>query len=211
MVKRFRRGYGAGPLHLLALVASLLISGAAVLGWFDSFTTPDIVRILIWFLGAIVAHDLILLPIYSLLDRGALHASGHPHRPAAAVRAPAEPPGRTPGWVYVRVPALLSGLLVLVFFPEALRLGNPTFQAASGMTQDVYLSRLLLTCAALFVISGVAYAINTGRVRRGSAVPIAGRAGGEGPGSESAAAESGGGENAAGERPGAISPDSPDP
>ncbi len=169
MVKRFRRGYGAGPLHLLALVASLLISGAAVLGWFDSFTTPDIVRILIWFLGAIVAHDLILLPIYSLLDRGALRASGHP--PATAVRAPAEPPGRTPGWVYVRVPALLSGLLVLVFFPEALRLGNPTFQAASGMTQDVYLSRLLLTCGALFVISGVAYAINTGRVRRGSISP----------------------------------------
>ncbi len=207
MVRRFRRGYGAGPLHLVALIASLLISGAAVVGWFDSFTTPDIVRILIWFLGAIVAHDLILLPIYSLLDRGALHASGHPHRRAAPAGAPADPPpGRTPGWVYVRVPALLSGLLALVFFPEALRLGNATFQAASGMTQDVYLSRLLLTCGALFVISGVAYAINAGRARGGSPVPAGDHAGGE-----SAAGESAAGESAGDERPGAISSDSPGP
>ncbi len=201
MVKRFRRGYGDGPLHLLALIASLLISGAAVIGWFDSFTTPDIVRILIWFLGAIVAHDLILLPIYSLLDRGALRASGHPHHRAAPAWAPADPaPERTPGWVYVRVPALLSGLLVLVFFPEALRLGNATFQAASGMTQDVYLSRLLLTCGALFVISGIVYAIDAGRARRGSPVPAGDHAGGE-----STAGESSGDESA-----GAISPDSPD-
>jgi len=164
MVKRFRRLYGAGPRHLLALIASLVISGAAVLGWFASFTTPDIVRILIWFLGAAVAHDLIVLPLYSVLDRGALLGLGvHRREPPADPAAP--PPDRSPGWVYVRIPALFSGLLILVFFPEALRLGNPTFQAASGMTQDVYLSRLLITCGAAFAISGVAYAASVARAR----------------------------------------------
>jgi len=103
MVDRFRRAYGGSPLHLLALLASLLIAAAAVAGWFDSFTTSDTVRILIWFLGAILAHDLVLLPLYSLLDRiasGTLRARDDRVAPQAAG-----------DWVYVRVPALLSGLL----------------------------------------------------------------------------------------------------
>ena len=33
--KSFRARYGAGPLHLLALLASFAIAGAAVLGWFQ--------------------------------------------------------------------------------------------------------------------------------------------------------------------------------
>ncbi len=166
MIYRFRRRYGAGPLHLLALIASLLISGAAVAGWFASFMTSDIVRILIWFLGAAIAHDLVLLPTYSLIDRAALRGSGV-HGPSTnAVARQGTPSAHSPGWAYVRVPALLSALLALVFFPEALRLGNSTFHAASGQTQDVYLARLLLTCGALFALSGVAYAASAGRARR---------------------------------------------
>ena len=56
---------------------------------------------------------------------------------------------RARGWVYVRVPALLSGLLFLVFFPEILGLGDQTFHTASGLHQDVYLARWLLTCGAV--------------------------------------------------------------
>jgi len=167
VLNQFRRLYGADPLHLLSFVAGGLISGAAVYGWFDSFVTSDSIRILIWFLGAAIAHDLVLLPIYSVLDRGALlglrvHSLHPPSDPPAA-----PPHHRPPGWVYLRIPALFSGLIALVFFPEALRLGNTTFQIASGMTQDVYLSRLLLTCGAAFALSGLAYAISAGRRRRG--------------------------------------------
>lgn len=159
----FRRLYGSGPLHLLALVASLLLAGAGVVGWFDSYTTPDEERILIWLLGAIVAHDLVLLPLYSLLDRvafGARHA-----------RRTGPPPDHAPAWVYVRVPALLSGLIFLVFFPEILLLGNQTFNVASGLNQNVYLSRYLITCGVLFAVSGLAYAVSLGRARRAPAVP----------------------------------------
>ena len=146
----FRRLYGASPLHLLALIATVLIAGAAVVGWFDSFPGPTAAKVLAWFVGAIVAHDLVLLPLYSLIDRITLG------RPAARR-----------SWIaYVRIPALLSGLLFLVFFPEILRLGDHTFFAASGFHQRVYLARYLLTCAALFALSGVAYAVSLARQRR---------------------------------------------
>ncbi len=162
MLARFRRVYGATPLHLLGLLASLLIAGAGVVGWFDSFQGPDVVRILVWVLGAALAHDLILLPLYTLLDRIAF---GTRHNRRAAT-----PPRGAGGWTYVRVPALLSGLLVLVFFPEAFQLGNATFRAASGFSQEVYLARLLATCGALFALSGLAYAVALGRRRRRAAL-----------------------------------------
>ncbi len=156
MSSRFRRAYGASPLHLLALLASLLIAGTAALGWFDN-TAPITERILIWFLGAVIGHDLILLPLYSLLDRVAFGTTAgrqaHRHDSGA-------------GWAYVRVPALISGLLLLVFFPEILRLGDATFHTASGLHQDAYLLRYLLTCAGLFALSGLAFAASLARARR---------------------------------------------
>jgi hypothetical protein len=158
MIERFRRAYGAGPLHLLALVASLLVAGAAVAGWFHNPASITI-RILVWFLGAIIGHDLILLPLYSLFDRiafGAMRGRG----------SCGEAPARASAWNYVRVPALLSGLLLLVFFPQILRLGEPTFRTASGLTQDVYLARYLLACGALFALAGLAYAVRLARTSR---------------------------------------------
>jgi hypothetical protein len=123
MRARFRRLYGDSPLHLLALIACLLIAGAAIAGWFDSFPGPTTVKILEWFLVAIVAHDLALVPLDSLLDRIAFGAIGGQRRAAPS-------PERVPGFVYLRVPAMLSGLLGLVFFPEILRLGDSTAKAA---------------------------------------------------------------------------------
>jgi hypothetical protein len=152
-IRAFRRAYGSSPLHLLALLASLAITGAAVVRWFD-VEGSDIERILIWFAAAIVAHDLVLLPLYSALDRIASRRSVAAG-PGAATSAPARPPG----WVYVRVPVLLSGLVLLVFFPEIFRLGGHTVRAASGEGQSVYLARYLLTVGVLFALSGLAYAL----------------------------------------------------
>ena len=121
---RFRRLYGESPLHLLALIASLLIAGAAIAGWFASFTGPTIVNVLVWFLGAIVAHDLFLVPLYSALDRIAFGRRSGRRLPA--------PAARPSGVAYVRIPAMLSALVFLVFFPEILRLGDHAFFSASG-------------------------------------------------------------------------------
>ena len=158
MIARFRSLYGADPLHLLALVASLLIAGAAIAGWFQSFPGATAVKIVAWFLGAIVAHDLVLLPLYSLLDRIAFGPR--------QLGLPRRGPGRASEVNYLRIPALLSGLLFLVFFPEILRLGDQAFFSASGLHQRPFLARYLLISAALFALSGVAYAV---KLRRASA------------------------------------------
>jgi hypothetical protein len=143
----FRRLYGDGPMHLLGLLACLLVSGAAIVGWFDAFPESIAIKVLAWFGGAIVAHDLVLVPLYSLLDRLAFRAG----RAAGPARA------------YVRIPALLSGLLGFVFFPEILRLGDHAFFLASGLHQRVFLARYLAVCGAMFAISGAAYVVGLRR------------------------------------------------
>ena len=52
----FRRHYGASPLHLVAFLASIAVTGLAVKGWLDE-PAISIRYILFWFVGAIIALD----------------------------------------------------------------------------------------------------------------------------------------------------------
>lgn len=142
-MRSFARAYGSGPLHLLALLACFALAGAAALQVSDD---PVRLRYLAWFLGAVVAHDLLLFPLYALLDRSA----------GSLVRRRR---GAAPGSVnFVRVPALLSGLLLLVFAPAIL--GRDTaFAAASGRDYDGYLARWLLVTGVLFAGAALLYAL----------------------------------------------------
>ena len=165
-IAMFRRHYGASPLHLVAFIASVAITGLAIKGWFDE-PEVSIRYILIWFVGALIVHDMIVLPLYTAFDRLAL-AIGHRGDGRGAESGPAEGAAqpttvRSPGWVYVRVPLILSALLLLVFGAEILREGNATFQLASGHTQDVYLSRYLIVVGGLFLLSGLAYVWSSAR------------------------------------------------
>jgi hypothetical protein len=132
LVKR----YGSTPLHLLAHLALLPLAAWALLQVLDLSTA---VRVLLWLAGAVVAHDLVLLPLYSLLDRAA-------QRPL---------PG--PAVNYVRVPAGLALLLGLVFFGEISGRSDPAFRRASGIAAEGALGRWLLACAALFALAIAAY------------------------------------------------------
>ena len=149
-MRRFSYEFGAGPLHAIGLGAWFALTGYAVL----QLAGPGALSILAWFLGAIVAHDVGLFPLYALFDRlGGLLA--RPHKGAA-----------TPAAInYLRVPALLAGLMLLVWFPLVLGLSGPTFQANTGLTTDGYLERWLLLTGALIALSGLAYALRRGRAR----------------------------------------------
>lgn len=57
---------------------------------------------------------------------------------------------------------MVSGLLFLLFFPAILQ-RNGGYAGASGLQSDVYLERWLALTAALFVLSGLLYAIRRGR------------------------------------------------
>jgi hypothetical protein len=154
-VGAFRRAYGASPLHLLALLASLALAGYAALALFQL----DPRSVLAWFLLALIGHDLILVPMYTLLDRIAFGDDRRRvHAACARVRA----------GTFIKVPAMLSGLLALVFAPEVLSLGAG-YRLITGLGYGVYLGRWLVATGAMFALSGLAYAVALRHSRRASA------------------------------------------
>jgi hypothetical protein len=208
-----RRWYGASPLHLLALLAAFALAGYALRGVIEAGQWRGFA---VWFVVAIIGHDLLLFPLYSLADlslRGLLPARltrRRPIPPAAAEStavtstgtrpttgtrpATAVPIARQPiGWDhltapaasashakteatpartlvagpplinYVRIPVAFSLLLLMVFFPLILRLSQPQYHRASGLSTQPYLWRWLAITGVMFAISAVTYAL---RLRR---------------------------------------------
>lgn len=129
------RGYGASPVHLLAHLVALPLAAFALLQLAGAGNAP---RIFLWLGASVVLHDLVLLPFYGALDRLGRRATG-------------------PAINHVRVPALISGLLLLVFFPAISGEGNGAFHGVSGLDYEGYLQRWLLATAGLFVVSGAVY------------------------------------------------------
>ena len=85
-----RRWYGANPLHLLALLAAFALAGYAVhavmaAGQWTGFA--------VWFAVAIIGHDLLLFPLYSLADLSLRHLlPGGSHGRLPAVKPPPRGP-----------------------------------------------------------------------------------------------------------------------
>ena len=154
-MRRFRALYGSGPLHLLAVLASLAISGYAISSLAQLDSRWDL---LLWFVGAIAFHDFVLFPLYTALDR---LAGGR--RPGGGVN-------------YVRVPVLLSLLLLLTFLPLILTLSPGTYESATGLEPASYLRNWLAISAVLFLVAAVAYALRARRSGRTAARPVAGEA-----------------------------------
>ncbi len=139
---RFRALYGSTPLHLIALVASLAITFYVALRIAE---TSGAVQIALWLVGAALVHDLVLFPLYTLLG---LLAGGN--RPRRATN-------------HVRVPAMLSGLLFLMFVPLICSLAPDTYEEAAGLQPTPYLERWLAITAVLFLASGLLYALRARR------------------------------------------------
>ena len=152
---RVRRFYGAQPLHLLATIVSFALVAAGVAGWFQAGSDPR--GILLWAVGSGVAFEAILWPLAWLLDRIAL-GSRTGDRASRPWRGPRN---RS----YVRVPTLLSALLLIVFAPLIFAADTPDYEATTGFTPPDYLARWLLATAAMFVISALAYALSLRRKR----------------------------------------------
>lgn len=146
---RATRMYGEHPLHLLALIGCFALAGYAVL---QMGTDPSLPLIGLWFLGAVVAHDLVLFPLYALADRSVheIMQRGHARFRLARLVSPVN---------YLRIPALASGLLLVLFFPGIIQQGSATYQAATGLTQQPFLGRWLLLTAVMFLVSSVIYAL----------------------------------------------------
>jgi len=155
-VSALGRVYWSRGFHLVVMTSGLAlatytvaVAGPASLwnpgSWWQSIAA--------WFAAAIVAHDLVLFPIYALADR--ILWSGRDQRRT-----------RVSARNHLRIPALGSGLTLLVFLPGILEQGAPTYSAATGQTQQPFLGRWLALTAAMFAASAVVYAVRLARAHR---------------------------------------------
>ncbi len=120
------RRYGATPLHLLGHLAAFAVAAFALA---QIVRGGRVVNFAVWFGGAALLHDVVFLPLYSLLDGIAGRAARHPHlRHRLSV----------PVVNHVRVPALISGLLLLVYFPEILGISDRIFVMYKGRLTGVF-------------------------------------------------------------------------
>lgn len=141
---RLRARVGS-PFPLLLLACSFALAGYAGV----RLLSDDWFAVTLWFVGAAVVHDLVLLPLYATADRALVRASGRVgHREAVA---------------YVRVPAVLSGLLLLVWFPLISGRVADRYESATGLSADGFAARWWLITAVLFGGSALLLAL---RVRR---------------------------------------------
>jgi len=133
------------PLQLLLLAASFALAAYAGV----RLLADDWLGVALWFVGAALLHDLVLLPLYATLDRALLRGLGTRRAWAG----------------YVRVPAALSALLLLVWFPLISGMVESRYRSATGLPGDVFLGRWLLITAVLFGGSALLLALRLLRSR----------------------------------------------
>jgi hypothetical protein len=162
------RLYGERLFHLIVVLAAVALGAytISVLSVRNLFN-PNVwwQSIAVWFAVAVIGHDLILFPLYTLADRLLPRQRG-PHKDR---ETSPQLSGRVPLTNYVRMPTLAAGMLLMLFLPGIIEQGAPTYQAATGLTQAPYLSRWLLLTAAFYLVSATCYAVKTVLVQRHTA------------------------------------------
>jgi hypothetical protein len=169
----WRRLYGATPLHLIGHLVAFAI---ALFALHRILVGGHEINFLAWFLAAAILHDLLLLPAYSLIDRAAARSVGRrmsrpPTREvesstAHSRRLEVESPtthSTVPVINHLRAPALISGVLLLVYAPEIFGLGDRPYYNATGHHLEGYVRNWLLISVALFLGSALIYAVRRRR------------------------------------------------
>lgn len=145
LADRFARNYGARPLHLLLMLVSFGLIGYAVVrmmgegGW---------IAWLVLIAAAALLHDIVFLPLFSAVSSLIQRATGGVSRR-----------GASPLLNHVRIPAILSGILLLIWFPLIFGLGSEQYERKTGLAADGYLERWLLVSGALFAASALVYLV----------------------------------------------------
>lgn len=163
----FAKVYGSHPFHLLLMTAGFAVVIAVVAtmkpaslwnpaSWWQS--------IAVWFVVAIIAHDLLAFPLYALVGR--LMERGLRRRATS----------RVPVLNYVRLPAMAAALTFLLFLPGIIEQGGPAYLAATGQTQEPFLTRWLWLTAGFFIAGAAAYCVALVIDRRRGQQPEAGDA-----------------------------------
>lgn len=151
----FRRLYGAGPQHL---VGHLVAFAVVAFAFAQIFSGGGASELLIWLLAFVVSHDLIFVPAYTGLDRLFRRAIATVSLSHAT---------DVPVINHVRAPAMISGLLLIIYFPLISGRADRWYFTLSGHHLSDYLRNWLLITVALFLGSGLIYALRVVRTRAG--------------------------------------------
>ncbi|ORV09971.1 hypothetical protein [Mycobacterium celatum] len=158
LTTRFRSMYGSGPLHLLTMVGGFaLLAYLIVTAGPSALLKPEGAwwkSIALWFGAAIVFHDLVLFPVYSVADQLLGVAVKYCREPLVPLRN------------HLRVPALGSGLILLIFLPDIIEQGAEKYFEDTGLTQQPFFGRWLMLTAIMFGASAVIYTIRVTVTRR---------------------------------------------
>jgi len=156
-MKWLRRRYGAPLPHLLLMLASFAVAGYAVT---RILTQGGLIRVVLWFGLGLFLHDVVGWPLYTWADRFVIRTSGR-----HAARVP---------WInHVRVPVVISGVLLAISFPLVFRLSAGSYATASGLSESAYLGHWLSVVGVLFATSGILYVVRLVRARhRSSSSPV---------------------------------------
>jgi hypothetical protein len=150
----FRRRYGASAGHL---TAHLVGFGIVAFALDRIFSGGDVKELLVWYLGFAIAHDLVFVPAYAGLDR--LFR-------ATLAQLPLSTRSGVPVINHVRVPVVISGLLLMIYFPLITRRSDAVYFAMSGHHLTThYLRNWILITALLTVGSGLIYVARVARAR----------------------------------------------
>jgi hypothetical protein len=150
LLAHFRRRYGASPWHLGCHLVVFAVAAFAIDRIASAGSLAEVIGL---YVGFVIVHDLILLPAYSGLDRLVR---------AALARVPKRGSSGVPAINHLRAPALISALLLLIYSPLISGKADRGYLRASGHHPTGYLRNWLLICAALFLGSGLSYALRVG-------------------------------------------------
>jgi hypothetical protein len=127
-------------IRVLAYLAMLPLCAWALL---ELLGGRSATRIALWLAAAVIVHDLVVLPLYSAADRVA----------RSALRGAVN---------YVRIPAALSLLMLVVFLGHDRRGRRGRLPGDQRAGVRGYAARWLLATAALFAGSGLLYLVRRG-------------------------------------------------
>ncbi len=129
--------YGRGPLHLAGHLVFFALAAYALA---QIAGMDNAWRVVAWLVGAVVLHDFLLWPLYTAADRVAPHV--------------------------LRVPAVLSLVVGLVYLPMLGERGEGAYRRVSGLDWSGYLQRWLVLTAVLFAVTGLVVLVRRSAARR---------------------------------------------
>lgn len=151
-----RRRLGGGPLYFVGHAVFFVVAYLAVRNTLQ-FATSHTWNWVAWFVGAALLHDLVFLPFYAFPD-GIVSLQEHPWRRVRLVN-------------HLRVPAVVSGVMLLAFAPSIFAKGEAAYTRTSGDVPPDFLGRWALITVGLFGVSAVLYGLRWVKASRDARRP----------------------------------------